>query len=489
MSGIRVTWRPAADAEDAIPFVSRPRGAVGELGGRSLGELRSWQDLSRSTPHSTPVVIHSVFGDALAGCVRIPHRYIHLCMATARDGTHGEGSSLDPHRAIETSICEVMERYFGTMYDPESLTYGSYRDLGPEAVNPRDLVLLRDWEHERTKIQYVRYSDELPLHWCRGFQILQGNLVPCLLPATLAVMKFSWSRAPERFAPSLSPGTASGRGYLEAILHGVYELVERDAFILAWLNRLSCPRIHVREFSAAGLTVSLERLRADGFDATFVDLTTELGIPVALSIIGKSRRAPDEPGYLSFGLGANLDPQRALERAYREALEIMTSFYDFADPSTIRTRKLEIPDGSLDLADYFRFCEFLTASPEIKHAAPAATPAVRADTTDELHSCIAVLADAGVDVYFVDLTPANLQSVAYRLVRVLASRLQPHLYEWDCWRLDNPRIYSVPVDMGYRATPLAERDLNLIQNPFAVLSRARHDRADSRNESGSSRRA
>ena len=50
----------------------------------------------------------------------------------------------------------------------------------------------------------------------------------------------------------------------------------------------------------------------------------------------------------------------------------------------------------------------------------------------------------------------------------LVSQLQPHLYEQDFWRLDNPRIYEAPVRMGHRSEPLAERDLLLLPNPFAL---------------------
>jgi ribosomal protein S12 methylthiotransferase accessory factor len=444
-----VTWRSdGGDIDGAVGFVSKPRRSSA-LSASSLGELGGLDDAGAQV--SAPVTLHQLVGETLVGCARIPHRYIHFAVATAEDGTFGEGSSTEPHLAMETSLCEAMERFLGTRCDLESLTYGTYVDLAPEAVDPRDFVLPTRSEYERTGNAYVRYVEDLALHWCSGYQIAGGKLLPRLLPATLAVLKFSMEHREERFAPSLSPGTASGPGYVEALLHGTYELVERDAFMLAWLNRRAGPRLEIAELRDAQLTSSLRRLHADGFRATFVDLTTELGIPVVLAAVGR-----DAESYLSFGLGANVDPWSALERAYMEALEIMLSFYDFGDPTMIRVKNLDVPGRELDLDAYFRDCRFLLDS-AVRRTLPPADAVSPRDHRRELERCLAALEEGSIDVYFVDLTPPELMGARYRLVRVLASRLQPHLYEWDCWRLDNPRL-----------TP-EEQALNLVPNPFAVL--------------------
>jgi ribosomal protein S12 methylthiotransferase accessory factor len=469
MARVRVTWRPdAPDAEqdEVVAFVSHPRFAP-EI--EFAATLRDLDDGSGSSG-AAPVVMHPLFGETIVGCVRVPHRYIHFSVATALDGTFGEGSSTEPHRAMETSLCEVMERCLGRWYDRGALTFGTCRDLAPNAVDPRALVLLRPWEHDLTGDAYVRYTDDLPLHWCQGYRFDGDRLVPRLLPATLAILKFSWRHKEERFAPSLSPGTASGPTYVHALLHGLYELVERDAFMIAWLNRLACPRLEVQALPTPGLRSSLARLRADGFEVTFVDLTTELGIPVVLAVIGRPPGDARGSEYLAFGLGANLSVNRALERAYIEALEIMVSFYDFADSRCIRVKELEV-GGDLDLTGYFRSCRFLLASPEVKPVATAMASPV--DPTGELETCLAGLRRSGVDTYFVDLTPPALRAFRYRLVRVMASNLQPHLYELDCFRLDNPRLYSAPVAAGHRVTPIEEHGLNLVPNPFAVLDHAR----------------
>lgn len=446
MSPARVSWRPAPDsAAAAVQFASRPSRASSDI----PTELDDLLAAGAVGGGSGVVSLPALFAENLKDVRHVPHPYIHLAVASARDGSVGEASSTEAQGALETSIYEVMERYLGAQHDPTTLAYGSYQAMGPDAVDPRDLVLLTDFEYERAQQPFARYAPDLPIHWAPGYQIVGNRIEQRYLPATLSILKFSWTRLQERFAPSLSPGTASGRDLVSALLHATYELIERDAFIRCWLERRAGVRLEVQAFPDPQLSASLRQLRADGYEATFLELTTSLGIPVVLGVI----RRPGSP-YWAFGMGANVQLARAAERAYSESLEMLSNYYDFSVPGAARAREMVFTGGDLDLPAYYESCRFLIGddSRVLPEQVPEPLP-----RPAQLRRCLDALTAYGAEVYFVDLTPAEMGGDPYRLVRVLASRLQPHIYELDCWRLGNPLLPADPAQ------------LNLVPNPFAVL--------------------
>ncbi len=138
-------------------------------------------------------------------------------------------------------------------------------------------------------------------------------------------VRFSWTHTAERFAPSLSPGLASGSDLTGALLHGVYELIERDAFAMAWLQRRVGRQLDVAALPDPALDVSRARLGENGYALTFVELTNNIGVPAVMAVISRS----DNP-HLAIGLGANVSISHAAARAYAEALEMSVNFYDFA---------------------------------------------------------------------------------------------------------------------------------------------------------------
>jgi len=422
----------------------------------------------------TPADIHPVFASRIARIDRIGHRYLYAYSTYTDGDAVGTGAAFNAREAMQASIYEAMERLFSTFYDPAALVRGSFRALGQACIDPRELVLPRDWEYDRAAFPYVRYHDDLDLDWVQGLEVSDSTLVPKLLPATLAVRGYSLRHRTERFAPSLSAGTASAGTYAEAVLRGFYELVERDAFAIAWLNRLSCPRITPVSVTVDPVAGSMRALAADGFDVTFVDLTTDLGIPVVLTAVRRSHSNAGgrvQDAGVTFGLGCHLNPALALTRSYVEALTMLLNFYDFSDPDIVTPRSRRAPGLSIDLDRYFVDCAFLTAGDAVRRADEIPQGSTFHLARD-FERCVTRCAAHGVRLFFVDQTPAPLRgSARYCLVRVLASRLQPHLYETDLWRLSDPRLTAAPVAMGRLSAPRREEDLNLLPNPFAVYHR------------------
>jgi ribosomal protein S12 methylthiotransferase accessory factor len=114
-------------------------------------------------------------------------------------------------------------------------------------------------------------------------------------------------------------GLASGNHWLEAVLHGLYEVVERDAIAL-W--RAASDAVRDRtcvDLNSVDTQVSLPLLRAfsrAGVALRVWDVTSDIGLPAFLCLA-----ASDDGVEPELGSGCHADADIALSRALTEAAQ------------------------------------------------------------------------------------------------------------------------------------------------------------------------
>ena len=95
-------------------------------------------------------------------------------------------------------------------------------------------------------LPYAPYDDGTELSWIEGRSLVRDEAV--WVPAIAALMEFTVRSDAEFIFPITSNGLAAGPTLRDAVTAAIYEVLERDAFLIAWLNRLpagySTPRSH-----------------------------------------------------------------------------------------------------------------------------------------------------------------------------------------------------------------------------------------------------
>ncbi|MGL4243535.1 MAG: YcaO-like family protein, partial [Beijerinckiaceae bacterium] len=142
-----------------------------------------------------------------------------------------------------------------------------------------------------------------------GFRCIDG--APALLPADLCLRRPSVRRAIEPVGP-LSSGVAAGADTSSALLRAVLELVERDAAAMWWLGGRPGRECPTEGSSSVGASATLAALRrGDGRRMTsLIDITTELGVPVAAAV-SRDRDGRD----IAIGIAARLSLDEAATAA------------------------------------------------------------------------------------------------------------------------------------------------------------------------------
>jgi ribosomal protein S12 methylthiotransferase accessory factor len=197
------------------------------------------------------------------------------------------------------------------------LKLASYRELEPdhELVDVTDLP--RSVEGQ--------FSLQRRILWVEGSELNRGTRL--WLPFEIVHTDYTLPRPSGAGCfPANTNGLASGNHPLEAIIHGLCEVIERDAITL-WLRR------DLREKAAATLDLSsiedqecrnlLSHLRQSDVDVVVWNVTSDIGIPTYYCLIHSAGGEDVDP---EFGGGCHPCREIALLRAVTEAVQARTTF-------------------------------------------------------------------------------------------------------------------------------------------------------------------
>jgi len=234
---------------------------------------------------------------------------------------YGRGDSLFFEESIAKAIGEFLERYPLLLYREKDLIRASMEDLdtnGERYLNIRDLAGASGVQKAMDKRFYFDETSEF--FWVKGKSFLDNQ--DCLMPAQLIFWNYNtihgnWA---EPILKETNTSGASGHYTLKkAILGGIYELIQRDGFLIYWLNKASPPQIDPDSIDYALLKELLEECRRLNFEVHFYNTTTEIGVPSCIcSVFDHTGVGPK----ISLGAGCEIDWDKALLRSLTEAFSV-----------------------------------------------------------------------------------------------------------------------------------------------------------------------
>ncbi|SER15522.1 ribosomal protein S12 methylthiotransferase accessory factor [Lentzea xinjiangensis] len=270
----------------------------------------------RSANHLTTVDgLRDAVVDFRHGRVTALFRTSHLPLATVTaelDGhTAGYGRTSTFAEAERVAVFEAVERHNGMRPRLAGATEASYAELGGEALDPARLGLC-DFDQ--------RYTPDLTMRWVPAWSYTAGRSL--LVPEQVAY--YAAETPPgQRFVHETSNGCGLGNSLPEAVLHGLFEVAERDAFLMAWYGRT--PLKSIKRPDDPLLHHLTDRLEELGYELVFLDATNDLGIPAVLTL-ARTERATLPRAF--FAAGASPDPLAAMRSAAAEVAVDVESYVD-----------------------------------------------------------------------------------------------------------------------------------------------------------------
>ena len=326
-------------------------------------------------------------------------------------GSRYTGKGADRAQTMASACMEFIERFAAGPRPEDFRLEADLSGAGSEACDPSRFCLSAGAADVRTRA----------IDWVWGYSLTRSRSV--LVPANLVFLPYRTDVREKRIAWTDSNGLASGNCLEEAILHGILEVIERDAVMIAEYNRLPLKEVRTEGLPAEALAIR-KALESKGFACSLRSVPTDLPIPVIAAFV----RSRERPSCCSVAFGCHLSPALAVARALTEAVQLLPPSYNhrgwqrsgsperYAAPAPQRISFGDLPDRS------------------------------SRDLKTNIRACVAILKGVGVEVIVVDL---SLPDVAFPVVRALATGLQPLLHEGDM-RI-SPRFFDVPLKLGLRA--------------------------------------
>lgn len=425
-------------------------------------------------------VIKHVFQDSTSALMPMCVAEMQLPGEDTFESGYGRAESLEKSELV--AILEAVERYAGHRPRAGQATLrGSYLDLldrygSAQIADPRSFILHGEMQYADPAFGLRRYDPELDCNWCWGYSLVRNQAV--LVPEQLVYYRTGTSlqRPTNRFVFDSSNGCSLGGCIEEAILGGLYELVERDAYLTAWYAQHPLRRIANETVTDAKARALIARSQADGYDVYLFDMSADTAIPAVWGMIVDPSNDPVVKSYCASACHGRWD-----EAIFSALVEITTSMGVYRrsmqgqrenaqalldDHARVR----EMPDHVLLFShpDTYRELNFLHhgGTVSLETCRERLPDHSNVDLAAELNWHVGNVAKVSNDIIVVDQTFPGLQPLGLSCVKVLATGLLPVTFGHQYRRVDPARITNAARARGYAGPTFSETTVNQFPHNF-----------------------
>jgi len=369
------------------------------------------ETVARARRHFGPMGITRVANITGLDCLGIP--VVMVCRPNSRSLTMSQGKGVTIDAARASGIMECIEQYHAERVTLP-LKLGSWNDL-------RFSHSIVDVERLPRTVE-SKFGPDTSLLWTCGVDLFTSRTkwVPFELVHTNYTLPFPTGTG--CFVLS-SNGLASGNHELEAVVHGLCEVIERDAHCL--FLHLSEDEQEKRRIDLStlddGICVDiLGRYRAAGIDVGIWDITSDVGVAtfrcVAVDADQQTLRAipPME------GVGCHPVRGIALQRALTEAAQSRLTFIAGARDDILRTKYLSTQYDAV----------FDRVRRRLKHPGTGAFGQVPSELNQSLEGDLSLILERLRGVGIDEVVAMNLTKPEFGIpvVRVVVPGLETHIH-------------------------------------------------------------
>lgn len=395
-----------------------------------------------------------------------PNLIAYTTYSSTAEGMVGYGRDFfSEEAALWRALAEGTERALWRDADPwkDTMRLATYTEMSDKALDIFAVTGFSD--SQRIAHLELRYTPDTPFRWIPVRAVGSGKTIWC--PAQLMSAYYARTYAtPRANMPASEPmirwtvstGLATGATHDDALLAGICEVIERDAFMITHLNKLTPERFDLAHLATQNERIRelLARLTRHNLTAHAWKLPTDMPTTVVLGAI------VDETGVgprITFGARATFDVAEGIINALTEAFSLRVGIRGSFRETPVTpplTKKSRVAywaqkENLDDLAHLF-------AGTPIQHTLE--TPPPRSTWLSTLKEA---LHTAGMEAYYVDFTTEEMLEIPLYTVNVLISEMQPLNLEERVRYDSGTRLNEVPKKLGY--TPAAQP--NPLPHPFS----------------------
>ena len=234
------------------------------------------------------------------------------------------GKGINKLQAKASAMMEAFERYSGEMQNDDDIIYGTIKEIKDKynIINPENLILEKNF----------KLKDDIPLEWTKTKDIILNEEI--YIPSNAIYHPYYPQSNAAQLFKSNTNGLASGNNLEEAILHGIFEVVERDAWSIFELTKKNKKEINLRNIDNPLIKDVLDKFKNESIDIKLLDITVDIKIPTIVAISDDTLLK--DPALLTIGVGTHLNPEIAVLRALTEVAQSRATQIHGAREDTVR---------------------------------------------------------------------------------------------------------------------------------------------------------
>jgi ribosomal protein S12 methylthiotransferase accessory factor len=331
------------------------------------------------------------------------------------------GKALDPDAALQGAIGETCERYAYYWPDESAIEEATHAELADRArVVAFDYLTPHGQDRPDAETPLEPFDRTTELRWTTGTDLLTGEEV--YVPAARV-----WYRrgpladTPVRFVMT-SNGTGAGERMADALLAGIQEVVERDAFMTTWCTERTPPGVDLGAFPRLE-RITDELLPAAHHSAHLFEFEGHTDfVTLGAAIVDERDRFPK----FAIGGGAALDVETAAVDALTEAGQgwpYLKQLVMNRDPADLGVDDVitNLDDNVMlyGKPDAFEHVSFLLDGEPMVPDPPSI------DASDELAAALELFERADCTPVAVDITPPDVDEVGIHVAKLVVPELVP----------------------------------------------------------------
>ncbi len=369
--------------------------------------------------------------------------------------------------AVLKCLFEAIERLALKSIKKENIIFSAGPNLNKPYIRPTDFASFN--KNQRQSNLYFELKDDSYFGWILGKEL--PSLREVYVPAQLVYLSYIRRKDESFIRLPISTGAASGTAYSAALYRGICEVIERDAFMISYLNKLEGRPINLHNTKNKQIKKILKTAADYNLKVDMFDTTTDLGVYTFLTTV---RDKTGIASALSTGLKCGLNPIDVAIGSLQEAFhprswlrgemeKIKGEKEDLMEPIDLSSRGLLWSKLST-----LRNLKFLFNSKKLSKNIDDYLNYSSGSIKKDLGNVLQTLTNKNYKSYFVDITPtcSKISNSEIKVVMVLIPKLQPmHLDERYPY-LGGTRLFSVPLELGYLKNRNRQYSLNKFPHPF-----------------------
>ncbi len=357
------------------------------------------------------------------------------------------GCGIDKESAALGLIGESLERYASGFINENEKIIASYKNLNQEAIHPNEISLFHPKQFEQKDFYCHPFKEDTETSWFPTIDLCSGKEI--LYPGQLIYMPYQEDTIP--IAHGNSTGMATHTHYYKAILSGLFEVLERDAFATMWYQNILPPKIKI----STDIQKYIDAYFPCRYEIHLFDITFDWVVPVVCGLCyGKNEFGNfvicASASRYTFAetikktiqeLGQGIPYARSLVKEF-EHWHIKDDFSNVDNFNNHAALYIKKPDLAEKVLNKFKQYE---ATKDIDWNEKSSC------TEQEMIQNIVTHCDKNnFQVLVKDLTTVDLEQMGIKAVKVMIPQAVVLGGDFGYYPLGNKRLYEMPKKMGYK---------------------------------------